>query len=371
MKTLTVSTCGTSILTNYSPDEDKKFLNDNANKSEQDFSPEDEARLKAIVGRKRDSLLSAPPEQVKRLSAELNGFITYYEQTSGLDEAKNDTHYIIHSDTQEGREVAEIIRLWGEANGINMIPMQIDDFNTKNVEEFRLGVNNLVQFCADTLPGFREQGYQVIFNLVGGFKALQGYMQTLGMFYADETVYIFEPPTRELLRIPRMPADFTAQAKQAVLDNLGKFRVMQKETLSREECRDIPETLLDILDDRCSLSAWGRVIFEEVQRSAYSEKLLEPLSERIIISRTVRDCARDLPPDRLLRLNQAIDKLSRQIDKGEFLRSCNLRVVKGDPVPPSTHEFNLWPDMGGWRGFCHWENQNLIIDDVDMGLRHQ
>ena len=251
-----------------------------------------------------------------------------------------------------------------------MIPIQIDDFNTVNVEEFRLGVNNLVQWCADTLPGFRQQGYRVIFNLVGGFKALQGYMQTLGMFYADETVYIFEPPSRELLRIPRIPADFNAQARQSVLDNFGKFRLMQKETLDRSECEGIPETLLDIIDGKCSLSAWGRVIFEDVQHTAYSGKLLEPLSDRIEIGRKVHDLVKFMMPDRIMRLNQAVDKLSRQIDKGEFLKSCNFRQLVDNPRPPSSHEFNLWPDMGGWRGFCHWEGKKLIIDDIAMGIGH-
>lgn len=58
-------------------------------------------------------------------------------------------------------------------------------------------------------------------------------------------------------------------------------------TRTREECSGIPETLLDIMDGKCSTSAWGQIVWEEVQRSAYSEKVLAPLSSRIIISKTV------------------------------------------------------------------------------------
>ena len=96
-----------------------------------------------------------------------------------------------------------------------MLPIRIDDLNTSSLEEFRLGIDELIKWCVGTLPGYRASGYKIVFNLVGGFKALHGYMQTLGMFYADETVYIFET-SRELLSIPRMPVDLEASAKQAV-----------------------------------------------------------------------------------------------------------------------------------------------------------
>jgi hypothetical protein len=59
----------------------------------------------------------------------------------------------------------------------------------------------VIRWCQDTLPGYRESGYHIVFNLTGGFKSIQGWMQTLGMFYADEIVYIFETG-KELLPGP-------------------------------------------------------------------------------------------------------------------------------------------------------------------------
>ena len=361
---VTVSTCGTSTLTNSTPYEDVKFLRDNANKSEKDYSPEETAHINAIISHKREVIAAASPEEVCKLSAELNGFITYYKNTTGLDEAKRDTHYLIHTDTMQGREATELIRLWGERNGIPMTLIQIDDLNTGSLEEFRLGINNLVEWCANTLPGYRLPGYRVIFNLVGGFKSLQGYMQTLGMFYADETVYIFETGG-ELLRIPKIPADFNVQAKQAVLDHLRKFRLMQRESLDRSECEGIPETLLEIIDGKCTLSTWGRLIFDEVGGEEYRTKLLDPISDRIQFTRQAKAVAEDLTRDQLMSVNKALDKLSRQIDNDEFLRSCNLRQLRQDR---NMCEFNLW---GAWRGFCHWEGQKLIIDEIKPGLHRE
>ena len=374
MNTVTISTCGTSIFTNGTNHEDVKFLRDNANKNKADYSKKDIERIENIISEKREKLLNASPNEVRALSAELNGFISFYGSGSKLDAAAKDVHYLIHTDTYQGVAASELIREWGEKYKISMTPILIADLNTGSIEEFRLGINNLVEWCVGTLPGYRDQKYKIIFNLVGGFKSLQGYMQTLGMFYADETVYIFETGG-ELLRIPKMPVDFAENAKQSVLNNFEAFRRMQRECLSRSECSEIPETLLDIVDGKCTLSAWGQIIWEEVQRDAYSERILEPVSKRIIISPTVFKTAKTFSRDknRIMRLNQAIDKLSRHVETygKERLNSCNMRQLSGDPVPPSTHEFNLWPDMGGWRGFCHWdENNNLVIDDIDMGLGH-
>lgn len=187
---------------------------------------------------KLDALKTASVKEVQKLSAELNGFISFYGNGANLDEAKQNIHYLIHTDTYQGVKAAELIQAWGNHNGINMQPVKIDDLNTGSVEEFRLGVNNLVEWCAWTLPDYRSQGYNVIFNLVGGFKSLQGYMQTLGMFYADETVYIFETGG-ELLRIPRMPVDFSANAKQAVIENSLAFRRMQNGNIPLSECAGI------------------------------------------------------------------------------------------------------------------------------------
>ncbi|MBQ6001889.1 MAG: CRISPR-associated protein [Synergistaceae bacterium] len=373
MMQITVSTCGTSIFTNGTGGDDVKFLRENANKNEAEYTPKELERIERIIGEKRGKLSSASPKEVQALSAELNGFISFYGNGAELSEAKQNIHYLIHTDTYQGRKAAELIQAWGSANNINMQTVLIDDLNTGSIEEFRLGVNNLVEWCAWTLPGYRSQGYRVIFNLVGGFKSLQGYMQTLGMFYADETVYIFETGG-ELLRIPKMPVDFSANAKKAVLDNFNAFRLMQRESIPRSECSGIPETLLDIIDGKCGISAWGHIIWEEVQHEVYSKEVLPPLSGKVIISVKAKEKAETFSPDRITRFNQAVDKLSRYIDTGrkESLNTCALRQLKSNPVPPSTHEFNLWPDMGGWRGFCHYdENNNLIIDDMDMGLGHR
>lgn len=368
MQQITVSTCGTSIFTHGESREDVNFLRENANKKQSEYTADELKKIDELISAKFDALTSASIKEVQAISAELNGFISFYGNGANLDEARQNIHYLIHSDTYQGLKAAELIQSWGSHNGIKMQPVKIDDLNTASVEEFRLGVNNLVEWCAWTLPGYRSQGYSVIFNLVGGFKSLQGYMQTLGMFYADETVYIFETGG-ELLRIPRMPVDFSANAKQAVIENSLAFRRMQNGSIPRTECAGIPDTLLDIIDGNCTMSAWGKIIWDETKRGLYNS-ILPPVSDKIKITRKAQQA---VPPNRVEDFNKAIDELSRYIDGGmrTNLSSCDFRKFTGNPVPPSTHEFNLWTDMGGWRGFCHFEGDMLIIDKTRMGLGHE
>jgi CRISPR/Cas system-associated protein Csm6 len=81
----------------------------------------------------------------------------------------------------------------------------------------------LIEWCEQTPPTFREKQIKVVFNLTGGFKSTNGWLQTLGMFYAGEIVYIFESQS-EMLRIPRIPVAIDTAAVQIFRDHLAFFR---------------------------------------------------------------------------------------------------------------------------------------------------
>ena len=85
--------------------------------------------------------------------------------------------------------------------------------------------------------------------------------------------------------------------------------------------RSVPEYLihmLDVLDGNCTMSAWGKIIWDETQRGLYSS-ILSPVSDRIIITRKAQ---RAVPPNRMEDFNKAIDELSRYVDGG-MRRSLN------------------------------------------------
>lgn len=374
MKTLTVTTCGTSLLTNGADREALSFLRNNANKREEEYGAEEKSRLLALVEERRGHLLSARDEaEIRRLSAELNGFIGCYRRAGGLADAAGDMHFLICTDTFQGRLTAGLLSDWGEKRGIKMTVQPIEDLNTRDMSAFRLGINNLVEWCSAVLPGYRQASWRILFNLVGGFKSLQGYMQALGMFYADETLYIFEAGG-ELLSIPRLPVDFNESARRSVVDNFSVARRLRWQSLPMKQCSGLPETMLDIVDGECTFSAWGKLMFEQVSAKLYGERLLPPLSDRIRFSSATESEAGKLDPDKKVLLNRAIDNLSRFLENGTNLSSFDFRALKGDPKEDSTHEFNLWSTQNAWRGFCHYACEEgkkvIVVDSIDAGIGH-
>jgi len=75
---------------------------------------------------------------------------------------------------------------------------------TNRLASFRVALADLTEQLDTLVRSYREQGWFVVFNLTGGFKSLNGYLQTLGMISADRCVFIFEGAP-ELMEIPRLP----------------------------------------------------------------------------------------------------------------------------------------------------------------------
>lgn len=200
-----VSTCGTSVLTHQTPDEFRTLLNRLSNR-QQDELGEHLSAVEAHIAQRRDQMRTADIETARKMSAELNGILGVYGGTLPP-EARSDRHLLVASDTYLGNTCARIVADWLTANGIPDVQVcVIKNLVTDSLETFRFGVQELVQWCEETLPGHRKT-YRIIFNLTGGFKGVQGVMNTLAHAYADEIVYIFETG-RDLLRIPTLPLNW-------------------------------------------------------------------------------------------------------------------------------------------------------------------
>lgn len=346
-----------------------------ANKREEEYSREELEKLDPILERRREELLSADEGLARKLSAELNGLIGYYRDHGVLDEAKKDVTYLICTDTYQGKKAASLLEDWGRNRGMNVNVCPIEDLNTASMSSFQLGMNNLVEWCEDTLPGCRQSGYRIIFNLVGGFKALQGYMQALGMFYADEIIYIFES-SGEILSIPHLPVDLAESSKRVMEENLPLLRRLANHDLKISECGALPASMLQIIGDDCTLSPWGTLMFRRFKNELYGTRLLPPWVSNVVYGKGLEAEVAKLDRHMIVWVNDAIDKLCSYYAGGatKNLASLNLRALAGTPRPPSTHEFNLWSTQNAWRGFCHYEGgekeKTLVIDVIGVGLTH-
>jgi len=368
-KTLFVSTCGISLLSNGATTTERELLTRTANFLADEFIGPEKLVVDNRMRLQADTLMISSLIEARRLSAELNGILGSYGGV--FPPRSSDLHILLHTDTYQGEVVATALAEWLRSKNLNANVQLVHELTTRTVSDFRAGISSLIQWCEESLPGYREQKYRIVFNLSGGFKSLQGFMQTLGMFYADELVYIFENNT-EILRIPRIPIEISASIHQTLRKHLRVFRQLGRpgSTLSKDPLRDIPETLLFELDGEVELSTWGRLAWERSKSELYREQILDPLSANLTFSAEVRHQAASLQPDSIATFNERMDDLSHYLDSERkiAIQRLDFKQLKGNPCPPSTHECDLWANRGAWRAFGHFEGQKYLVDKIGLGL---
>lgn len=362
-----VSTCGTSILTNESDNERRGLINRLANCQERDLTPENKQVLEQHIQERRQILKDASDSnQIKKLSAELNGILTYHGDTLKLANGMPDQHILITSDTYLGQRVGEIIESWMRSRRLAVDVWRPSGLVTHDRDSFRHAMAELIQWCEEVLTGYRNNGYRIAFNLTGGFKSAQGFLQTLGMFYADESFYIFE--TGSLLTIPRLPIKLDAEGVISEHDRAFR-RLGLDEALPSRDCKDLPETLLFQDEQEVIFSEWGTLVWQRSKKQFYGKRLLEPLPG-LCYTRDFRKKVEklNLAADRLATLNERLDELSLVVrKKRKNLKGLDLKMLKGNPCPPSTHECDIWSDDER-RLFGHYEEDNFVLDDIERGL---
>ncbi|MFY7802766.1 MAG: putative CRISPR-associated protein [Limnoraphis robusta] len=284
MPQLIISTVGTSLLTNQinpklHPNNWQDRLNKSANYTveEMESDPDVKDILEILKKRVEDKLYNEDTEEdkIREISAELNGIYGIYEYT---EKSQQDQHWLITTDTAQGKIAANLVQsfLKLKFKGMDVQVYTPNNLSTKSTDKFQDGIDNFLKWADETLPGYKNNGYYKIrFNLVGGFKALQGYLNTIGMFYADEIIYIFEGNS-ELVKIPRLPIEL----KKSVIRPV-QFALMATEVgiwVKRSELEGVEpaETLLFIVDDEATLTSWGRLTWNNCKRDFLTaEKLLE------------------------------------------------------------------------------------------------
>ena len=331
MQRFILSTVGTSILTNLIDRTNPKEANwwntlrDSANLKPDELDSKTETVIDTLADRALDKLLQHDAATNRRISAELNGIYGIYGGT--LPPNSRDQHWLITTDTAQGQKTGELIQDFLENQGFKVSIFTPEGLSTKDTESFTIGTKELIRWLEDTVPGYEGYRYHVIFNLVGGFKSLQGYMTTFGAFYADEVVYIFDAPTSDLIKIPRLPI----QIDNTVIKNhLVQFALMKAEKLYlAHELEDIPETLLEYVEDKgktyAGLSAWGELIWNRTKKDLLTEELLDfPQLSYEDSFRKDFNAQKDVGI--LLALQETLAKAAYSLEKS----GCNLQQLSND-----------------------------------------
>lgn len=369
MTTLFVSTCGTSLFTNGAGDLGRD-LRESANDDATTLRARSRgAELVMRLERQADVLSRATPAEAKLLSAELNGLVS-----SGVAFESGAHHVLLVTATAQGEAAGQAAAAWIRARGpqVTAEVRVLDGLSTASVEAFEGGMASFADFCRDYVGPYREAGHRVVFNLVGGFKALLAYATLFGMIYADEQLYLFDGPGMPLLRIPRVPLKFDLEA--SVRRHVGALRGLSLGLgVSAEELSEIPDALLFRQGGEVTLSTWGQLAWDASKRAIYAERLLDSPSAKVVYEDTFARSVKGIETDRLVQVNERVDDLARYVSvdlpRGTPpLARLDLKSVKGSGRNGSTHECDAWSDKDARRIYLRLRDGVAHLDRVDRAL---
>ena len=279
MPRLVISTVGTSLLTNQIDNECESdwltLLEETANFSQAQINNHDSDIAQNIADLKQraeKALDEGNTLEIRKASAELNGIYGLYKDN--LDLGKEDIYWLIATDTAQGQITAKILHEFLKNQGLTNISIYTPPgLSTATTQKFSEGIDELLVWLQNQIIPLRGQ-YKICFNLVGSFKSLQGYLNTIGMFYADEVIYIFEGKLSELITIPRLPIRVD---ESAIKPHAVKLALMNAGAgLSSSDVVNIPEALIGDYDGKKVLSTWGQLIWNECKEELLSQEgLLE------------------------------------------------------------------------------------------------
>lgn len=267
-----ISTIGTSLLTNQidrsSPAEKHWYsqLRDTANSTLEQTPPEVAEIIRTLSHRAQQKLEQSSTSQIRAASAELNGIYGLYQEQ--LDRGKADIHWLIATDTAQGSVTAKIVEVFLHHQGLSAQTYTPKGLSTASTASFADGIDDLLTQLQGMIEGYEK----VCFNLVGGFKSLQAYLNTIGMFYADELIYIFEGANSDVIKIPRLPIKIDESVIQPYVVQFALMAAGAE--VQRSQLEGVQETLVYALEDEATLSNWGRLIWNQAKADLLFDELL-------------------------------------------------------------------------------------------------
>jgi len=359
-----LTSCGLSLLTNFLrdnfnilPKEVYKFSNLKKTEVEKDFL----ALIDKAVEKLKNQIKKYSNEELRKLSAELNALISFYNGEFN----NKDMHYLFVTDTYLGEVVVDILKDFLISKGLQVQKFIAKDLNTSSLEEFEMALSDVIKDLSEDFEGYKSSGYEIIFNLTGGYKSVNSFLQTMATLWADKSIYIFES-SNELLEIPKLPLKLDNEIFDKYFEIFKKLE--ENGVFNEEELKNIPSSLYIKIDKNYGLSSWGAIVWEKY-KNEYMKKNLIPLIDNVKFSKEFLKDFEKLNPSEKYQINKTLQKLENYILKNENLKSLRYHSLSGEIAQKYSHEFYPFDGNDSRRVFCNEENNKIILEKIDDHLK--
>lgn len=351
-----LTTVGLSSLTNglrgiFTP----KEIYDFSNAPKEEIDPAFITKFDKEIETLKQEIVDFDDAKLKRLSAELNALLRLYK--NGFD--TQDFHKLLVTDTYLGKKAAELLETFLKSKGFNVDIYAPRDLRTSDLESFHLSLSEIVKDLSSELEGYKESGYKILFNLTGGFKSINSFMQSMASLWADESIYIFET-SDELLTIPRLPLKID---NEIFAKNLHTFRMLEHGLpVEREKLRSIPKSLVIQINDEYTLSPWGEMAWQKAKLDLYKNLIdfeyIEYTDEFIKNFMKINDKER-------IQINKKLDLLDMyRRTNDERFNPSSLRFHTLKNVEKYSHEFYPFDGNDSRRAYCNLDGRKVIIEKI-------
>ena len=365
MKNFILTSCGLSILTNYLRDNYKIFPNvvyKYANLKKEEIDKDFLEKTQNAISKLKQSIIDFDENKLKKISAELNALVTFYNNNF----KKDDYHLLLHTDTYLGDEVASILEYFLQSKGLIAEKFCATDLNTNSLEEFQLSLTEIIKNLSERIEGFKNSGYEIIFNLTGGFKGSNSFLQTMASLYADKSFYIFETG-KELLIIPRLPIKID---EEFFSKNIKIFRANEIGLdIKQEIFKKLPKSVVNQIGNEYFISPWGEIVWQKYKNEIYRKKLIMPISDNIIYSTEFKKDFEKLNSFEKFQLNKSVDKLEKYITDNINPSSLRYHELKGEVAKQYSYEFYPFDGNDSRRVFCNENDNKIILGKIDSHLK--
>lgn len=361
-------TCGTSILTDAARKNDfsgklqKTIINNSNAKSYDDMDSEACQMLKQLVESQLDVFAGYSEEDVCKNSAELNCLVNWMQKNSV--KANECYCYLIHTGTELGYWTAQIVQDWITTHGfMGAESVAIEKLNTSTLMAFEDGLSELARWAFDVVPFEHPNDVRYIFNVAGGFKSMSGFMQVLGQFLADETIYTFEGKKSEVLSMPKLPVRW-----EDVDTIRGNFNDYHRIALGIRP--EHPENLNSLWIRDGSFTPWGQIAWENAKNIIYAEAIQNFVCDKVKEGEKFRDSVKGLDKVRNKIVNERLDDLCIffMSNKQKNIRRLDYKLVKGNH--PWSNECDAWADGAAKRLFCNEVGDGSVIVECLSSALH-